>query len=55
MVESDSFKVNAWVSKLGPRPWKFRFYFNEIKTLVSHLHVMFHHVVRSANRRCLSK
>lgn len=37
------------MGSLGLRPWKFQFYFNEIKELVSHLQMEFHHEFRLVN------
>lgn len=31
------------------KPWKLEFCFDEVEELASHLHLGFHHVVRSAN------
>lgn len=46
---SNSAHVVAWLLKLGAKPWRFQFYLNEIKELSSHLDVVFHHKVGSAN------
>lgn len=38
-----------WVSNVGSKPWKFQFYFNEIKHLLAHLQVVFCHEMKSVN------
>lgn len=40
IVESDSYNAISWVSHDSCKPWKFPFYFNEIKPLVSRLQLV---------------
>lgn len=47
-LEACQYKGQAWTI-VGPKPWKFQFFFNEIKELSSHLDVAFPHEFRSAN------
>lgn len=49
IVESDLANVVIWASLIGPRPWRFQFFFNETKELSSLLGVSFFHVIRLAN------
>lgn len=49
IVESDLSNAIEKVSYDESRPWKFQIYFNEIKELSSHMHVVFLHEVRLAN------
>lgn len=48
-VESDSFNAISSVTHDKSNPWKLWFCFNEIKILVSQIHMKFCHAVRSAN------
>lgn len=50
IVESNSSNMNFWFSQDKCKPWKLHFNLNEIKFLASHLQVVFHHIIRSANR-----
>lgn len=56
-MESDFYIAISWVDSCVPKPWKLHFYFNEIKCLVFHLQVVFHHEVRPTNvmADCLAK
>lgn len=49
IVESDSLNEISCVSHETCKLWKLHFIFNEIKALVSHIHVVFRYEVRSAN------
>lgn len=55
IVESESSNEISCVSKKKSRPWKFEFYLNEIKVLVSHPQVEFCHKVRLASANVLFK
>lgn len=46
IVESDYSGSNAisWVNAIEDSPWKFHFYFDEIKFLISSIKVVFHPV-----------
>ena len=48
-VKNDSLNAISWVLSLALIPWRFRFYFNEIRALASSIQVRFRHVGRSAN------
>lgn len=48
-VESDSFNAVSSITHDKSKPWKLWFYFNEIKILVSQIHMKFCHAFRSAN------
>ena len=48
-VECDSLNTIPWVSSSTAIPWRFQFYFNEIRVLASLIQVNFQHVGRSAN------
>lgn len=48
-VESDSLNVISWVSSSHLPPWRFQFYFNDIKMLSSKFSIRFLHVRCSAN------
>ena len=50
IVENELSNAIERVSYKESRPWKFQFYFNEIKELSSQMHVVFLHEVRLANR-----
>ena len=39
----------SWVASSSLAPWRFHFFFNEIKALASLIHVVFRHVGRVAN------
>ena len=49
IVESDAANAVMWAAQFDSRPWRFKYFFNEIKELSSHLHVVFCHVHRLAN------
>lgn len=49
-MESELSNAIERVSYNESRPWKFQFYLIEIKELSSHMHVVFLHEVRLANR-----
>lgn len=49
ILESDSQTAISLVNSLASGPWKFQFYFNEIKSLSSSSQVFFSHVNRSTN------
>lgn len=49
VVESDSLNAIYWVSSCAKVPWRFQFYFNEIKSLSSSLQVKFQHMGRMTN------
>lgn len=49
VAESDSINSISSVSSFDNSPWKFQFYFNEIKYLSSLLGVKFQHVGRMGN------
>lgn len=46
VVEIDSTNAISWVSSSSLIPWRFHFFFNEIKALASFLQVVFRHVGR---------
>lgn len=48
-MESDSFNAISRVNLGIRKPWELHLYFNKIKSLVSHLQVVFHCEARSAN------
>lgn len=49
VVESDSMNTISWISSSKSTPWRFHFYFNEIKVLSSSISVKFQHVGKSVN------
>lgn len=49
VVESDSLNAVSWASSLAKFPWRFQFYFNEIKYLSPLFCVTFQHIGRMAN------
>ena len=48
-MEGDSLNPISWVTSRALPPWRFQFYFNEIKEPSYLIFVEFHHMDRSAN------
>ena len=49
MESDDSSNTIAWPSNRKINPWRFYFFFNEIRELASSINVIFHQELRSTN------